>query len=283
MESANSAALPMGGSANDLSLPAAPTVAVIGGATLHLGDCYDILPRLGPVDCGVMGPPYLFNASGGGIFRSNRKCMDAIQAAGLDKGFDPELITAAQFRSVVVFCHNDQLDTLLPYLAGRFERYALCFWHKSNPMPVANKHYKPDTEIYVHAWNAGGAPVGTLADKSRYIVAPAGQQTEFEHPTVKPLQVMRKILCNVNGGVVCDPFMGTGSTGVAALERGKRFIGIERDPRYFDIACKRIADAQRQASLFAVDEQSGPAADLSRQEQQGLPLSQFTPAEGASK
>lgn len=279
MKCATSVALLEGGSANDLPLPVTPTAVIIGAATLYLGDCYEILPRLGPVDCGVMDPPYLFSASGGGIFRSNRKCMDAIQAAGLDKGFDPELISAAQFRSVVVFCHNDQLDTLLPYLADHFERYALCFWHKTNPMPVANKHYKPDTEIYVHAWNSGGAPVGTLADKSRYIVAATGQQNEFDHPTVKPLPVMRKILCNVNGEVVCDPFMGTGSTGVAALERGKRFIGIERDPRYFDIACKRIADAQRQADLFAADESSRPAS--SPQDQQGLPLSTSTPAHGA--
>ncbi|WP_311267476.1 site-specific DNA-methyltransferase [Sphingobium sp. WCS2017Hpa-17] len=250
MDSATHAAPVDAGSANDIVLPAIPTAVVIGAATLYLGNCHDIPPRLGPIDCGVMDPPYDFEASGGGIFRRDRQCMDKIQAAGLDKGFDHRVITASQFRSVVIFCHNDQLDTLLPHLSEQFDRFALCFWHKSNPMPVANKHYKPDTEIYIHAWNAGGFPAGDLADKARYIVAPVGQQGEFDHPTVKPLAVMRKIIVNANGDTICDPFMGTGSTGVAALERGKRFIGIERDPKYFDIACKRIADAQRQGNLF---------------------------------
>ncbi|MDG2512430.1 DNA methyltransferase [Sphingobium yanoikuyae] len=274
MNIATSAAPVNAGSADAIALPT-PTVAIIGAATLYLGDCYEILPRLGSIDCGVMDPPYLFEASGGGIFRRGRQCMDKIQAAGLDKGFDPHLITAAQFRSVVVFCHNDQLDTLLPYLSEQFDRFALCFWHKSNPMPVANKHYKPDTEIYVHAWNTGGFPTGELADKARYIVAPVGQQSEFDHPTVKPLPVMRKIIANANGETICDPFMGTGSTGVAALQRGKRFIGIERDPRYFDIACKRIADAQRQGDMFA--------GLLPTPDQQGRPLPIPTPAQGEPK
>ncbi len=51
-------------------------------------------------------------------------------------------------------------------------------------------------------------------------------------------------------GTVCDPFMGSGSTGVAAVQMGRDFIGIERDPKYFDIACKRIEGAQRQRDMF---------------------------------
>lgn len=222
----------------------------IGDATLYLGDCAAILPTLGKVDACVTDPPYEFQASGAGIFRSNRKCMDEIQAGGLDKGFDHSILTASQFRSVVVFCHNDQLDRLLPHLSAQFDRFALLFWHKENPMPVANKHYKPDTEIYVHAWNEGGFPVGALADKGRYFIAPTGQQNEWNHPTVKPLPLMEKIVRNTNAETILDPFMGTGSTGVAALKHGRKFIGIEIQPKYFDIACKRLAEAERQPRLF---------------------------------
>jgi DNA modification methylase len=226
-------------------------VEVIGNATLYLGDCRDILPTIGAVDSLVTDPPYEFETSGGGIFRrEGRDCMDKIAEAGLDKGFDHALITAEQFRSAIVFCHNDQVSRLVPYLAGQYRRFALCFWHKTNPMPVANKHYKPDTEIYIHAWGQDGHPVGALHDKGRYVLAPVGHQDEWDHPTVKPLPLMQKIMRNVNGETICDPFMGTGTTGVAALEYGKSFIGVERDERYFDIACKRIEDAQRQGSLF---------------------------------
>ena len=65
----------------------------------------------------------------------------------------------------------------------------------------------------------------------------------FGHPTVKPQTVMDKILRNVAGETVIDPFMGTGSTGVAAIRAGKRFTGIEHNPTHFETACQRIAAA----------------------------------------
>lgn len=222
----------------------------IGLATLYLGDCLEVLPTLGPVDAVCTDPPYEIATSGGGIFRRNRDCMDRIAAAGIDKGFDHSTLTSNGAVSVVVFCHNDQLHTLLPFLAAEFDRHAVCQWHKANPMPVANKHYRPDTEFYVHAWNAGGAPIGDLPEKGRYIIAPVGQPHPSGHPTVKPLEVMRKVVRNLPGNVVLDPFMGTGSTGVAVVEAGRSFIGIERDAGYFDWACRRIEDAQRQGNLF---------------------------------
>lgn len=93
-------------------------------------------------------------------------------------------------------------------------------------------------------------PIGELPQKRRYILANGGQDTSIDHPTVKPLQVMHKIIANVAGQAICDPFMGSGSTGVAALVAQRDFIGIERNERYFAIACKRIEDAQRQGDLF---------------------------------
>lgn len=72
------------------------------------------------------------------------------------------------------------------------------------------------------------------------------------HPTQKPLKVMR--WCIEQAGVapvIFDPFMGSGSTGVAAMQCGKRFVGVEIEPRYFEMACERITNAQRQERLFA--------------------------------
>lgn len=225
-------------------------VETIGRATLYLGDCRDILPTLGKVDAVVTDPPYEFETNGAGIFRTNRKNMDQIAAAGLANGFDHSILSGEQFGSAVVFAHNDQWAALLPHMAGEWQRYAICQWHKLNPMPVANKHYQPDTEIYVHAWSPGFHPVGELPQKRRYILANGGQDTSIDHPTVKPLAVMAKILANVAGESVCDPFMGSGSTGVAALQAGRSFVGIEVNPRFFDIACHRIEQAQRQGDLF---------------------------------
>lgn len=216
---------------------------IIGNARLILGDSYKVLPTLGWIDAIVTDPPYEFRAEGGGMYRAERKSMDQILEEGLADGFDHSIINPLLCGSVIVFCHNDQLPKLLPYLDGSFERQAVCIWRKKNPQPVANKHYRPVMEFYVHAWNRGHHPRGTLDDLDRMIVAmsPRGE-AKFGHATVKPDDVMDKIIRNVAPGTICDPFMGTGSTGVAALKAGRGFVGIENNPAHFDTAVGRIRE-----------------------------------------
>ena len=72
-----------------------------------------------------------------------------------------------------------------------------------------------------------------------------------DHPTQKPTELMQWCIHQVGvAGVILDPFMGSGTTGVAAVQMGRKFIGIEREPKYFDIACKRIEQAQLQVDMF---------------------------------
>ena len=223
---------------------------VIGNCELYLGDCSEVMKKIPRVSCIVTDPPYEFETSGGGIFRRNRDNMDKIQEAGLDKGFDHLLLSGENCDSCVVFCHNDQLPKLLPYIDSAFDRFALCSWHKSNPMPVANQHYQPDTEFYIHAWNIGFAPTGALKDKKRYYFGQSGKDTDVDHPTVKPIPLMEKIIVNINSDIVLDPFMGSGSTGVACMKLGKKFVGIEINPKFYEIACKRLKEEYDQLKLF---------------------------------
>jgi len=214
---------------------------IIGDCRMILGNSYDIIPTLCFFDCMCTDPPYEFESSGGGIFRRDRQNMDEIQAAGLDKGFDKTILCPMfRFNSCVVFCHNDQLPEIINYIAGNYNRFAVCAYHKTNPMPVANKHYLPDTEFYIHAWNKGGHPVGDLADKKRYYIGKNGQDKSIAHPTVKPLPLMEKIIKNINGNLIVDPFAGSGTTGIACMNLGKRFIGIEKNEKFFNIAVDRI-------------------------------------------
>ena len=222
----------------------------IGNATIYLGDCAEVMQDESiTFDAIVTDPPYLFDSSGGGIFRKNRTVMDQIADHGLDQGFDISTLPLNRARSAVFFCHNDQLPDLLEVLRKKFERFAVCQWHKSNPMPVANKHYRPDTEFYVHAWSKGGHPIGELGQLGRYIITPVGKSI-YDHPTVKPLTVMSKIVGNVQGDIILDPFMGTGSTGIAALQYGRRFIGIERERKFFEIAVSRFEALVSEPRMF---------------------------------
>lgn len=209
-------------------------------ATLYCGDAYTIRPTLGWFDADVMDPQYLFDNSGGGQFRKTREGSNRIVEEGLDQGFDHRIINPLLCGAAVVFCHNDQLIDLGAHLQGSFSRFVVNVWIKPNPMPMRNKHYLPDTEPYIHAWSKGYHPIGEHHDMHRWITAASVPTKVFDHPTVKPLSLMAKIMTNVNGRTVCDPFMGTGSTGVAAIRAGKTFTGIERNPAHFETAVSRI-------------------------------------------
>lgn len=215
-------------------------VVRIGPHLLYQADAYQLRPRLGWFDADVMDPPYVIRTSGGGSFRKNRPYLDLIKEQGLDQGFDHAIINPLLCGAVVVFCHNDQLAKLAPDIAGLFLRNALCVWQKSTPMPVANKHYVPEIELYFHAWNRGYHPQGDLADLKRVFTCRSRALKDFGHPTVKPVELMAKIIRNVAGQTICDPFMGTGSTGVAAIKAGRVFTGIEHNPVHFVTACQRI-------------------------------------------
>lgn len=229
--------------------------------TVWLSDCRDVLPIIGRVDAVVTDPPYEFESSGGGLFRASRMgWMESIIAANLDKGFDHSFLTPSLCDSVVCFCHNDQIPVLSSWFADKFERFAILMWHKSNPMPVANKHYVPDTELYLHAWNSAGHPVGELKRKGRWFVHPVGS-SDIDHPTVKPLPLMEKVVGNVQGRLILDPFCGSGTTGVACVNLGRPFIGVEREPKYFDIAVRRISEALKRPRLPFVEPPVQPRQD----------------------
>lgn len=220
----------------------APTTH-IGPHRLFLGDAYAIRPTLGFFDADVMDPPYRFNNSGGGTFRKSRIGANLIVEEGLDQGFDHAIINPLLCGAVIVFCHNDQLSGLLPYLDGSFHRFCLSVWIKPNPSPMRNKHYLADTEPFIHAWSRGFAPTGNHHDMHRWHISKPLPAKVFNHATVKPNSLMEKIVRNAAGSTICDPFMGTGSTGVAAIRAGKVFTGIEHNPRHFKTAVRRINDA----------------------------------------
>tara|TARA_R110002167_G_scaffold23883_1_gene84729 strand:- start:389 stop:1120 length:732 start_codon:yes stop_codon:yes gene_type:complete len=223
-------------------------VVQIGPHTLYHADAYALRPKLGHFDAEVMDPQYQFDNSGGGKYRKERMGSDQIVAEGLDQGFDHTIVNPLRHGSVVIFCHNDQLPDLLAYIKPRYHRFCVLQWIKKNPQPVRNKHYLPDVEFYIHAWNPGHHPIGDHHDMHRWVISGTMPSKVFGHPTVKPHDVMNKVLRNVHGRTVVDPFMGTGSTGVAAIRHGKTFTGIEHNPKHFATAVDRITAAWEQVT-----------------------------------
>lgn len=216
---------------------------VIGNAELWHGDCREVLPLLPKADALVTDPPYEIAAAGGGI-GAKRKYLADIDGH-IDEGFDVEMLSA--FDNWMVFCGKPQLMNLMMQADKQGLRWQLRTWNKTNPTPLTNGNYLPDTEYMVHAFKTH-----VWQGKKRWIVGNV-EKSGYDHPTVKPQYVMADALqCASNrGDLVLDCFMGTGSTGVACVDMGRRFIGIERERKFFDIACERIARAQAQERLFA--------------------------------
>ena len=216
-------------------------VETIGLATLCLGDCREILPALQP-DCALFDPPF-------GIGYKSGYATDALWAGGRSIANDG--CTTARDEAIKMLGE-------IPMLVFGSRKAPLppsckmtLTWDKGPALGMGDLSlpWKPTTEeIYV----VGRGFVGTR-DKGAVVYHPPVQSMAKNgrlHPNEKPVGLLRILLQSLPDGLVCDPFMGSGSTGVAALQENRSFVGCEIDPAYFDIACRRIEDAQRQGSLF---------------------------------
>lgn len=208
---------------------------VIGNATLYLGDSVEIVPTLSGYLSIVSDPPY------GMDFQSNHRVEQHDRIAN-DQ--DDSLLRWAcglsAEHSAYLFCRWDNL------LAGLPKPKSCITWVKNNwSMGDLEHEHGRMTEVALfypgksHKW-----------PKKRPVdVVHAARTGNDYHPTEKPVYLMEQVV-EWTEGTVLDPFMGSGTTGVACMNLGRSFIGIEREVKYFDIACRRIEDAQRQGRMF---------------------------------
>lgn len=243
---------------------------VIGNAELWLGDCREILPTLPKVDAVVTDPPY----SSGGMVRGDRNAATSskyqhgdtpvkhpefsgdsrdqrgfLAWCSLWMGEARQLVPAGA--PLVTFTDWRQLPTTTDAIqAGGWVWRGIATWDKGTAIPQPNSFLAQCEFI---AWATNGPRVTDYKDGAYLpgcfrVNAPKTR----EHITEKPVELMSELVQIVPvGSVVLDPFMGSGTTGVSCSKNGRQFVGIEMSPRYFDIACERIENAQRQARMFA--------------------------------
>jgi site-specific DNA-methyltransferase (adenine-specific)/modification methylase len=205
-------------------------IETIGAATLYLGDCREVLPTLGKVDAVVTDPPY-------GI----AKVWQGGRGHGWGKAREQSDLRNEWDEAVP----SD--DTMALILAAAPE---IIIWG-------GNYFNLPPSRCWL-VWNkpergfslAEAELAWTNRDNVVRVCDAPRSESDREHPTQKPVKVMRFSIDKVKGQSILDPFMGSGTTGVAAVQMGRNFIGIEREPKYFDIACRRIEEAQRQGDMF---------------------------------
>ena len=197
---------------------------IIGDARLLLGDCMEILPTLGKVDAVITDPPYGINIANNPVRQMHEKSDWDTSAP------EPALLDLMIQQSEMQIIWGGNYFDLPP---------SQCFliWDKVQPQNFS-------LAMCEMAWCSKKSP----AKMHRQSVL----SYRKEHPTQKPVELM--VWCVEQAGMpetILDPFMGSGTTGVAAIQLGRKFIGIEREPKYFDIACQRIEQAVSQGKLFA--------------------------------
>ena len=205
---------------------------IIGDCRLILGDCRDVLPTLDKVDSCVTDPPYGIGRDGKPKSTSSHGGHKGYDFKGWDEGRPEAAIKAiAEIGESRIIWGGNYFADLLP--AG--EKWLS--WDKGQRISQS------DCEL-AYTNLRGALRVFTM---NRVAINSDGAV----HPTQKPVALMEWCLGFIpNAQTILDPFMGSGTTGVACVNLGRSFIGIERDPDYFDIACKRIDEATRQPRLF---------------------------------
>ena len=217
----------------------------IGSATLYHGDCREVLPGMPRADAVITDPPYGINKDGqkrstGG--HGGRKEHEFLGWDGERPADNVFRLVLASAKAHVIWGGNYFADLLPP---------TMCWlvWDKGQCIAQS------DGEL---AWTSMQKAL-RICRINRVEIRTDGA----EHPTQKPVRLMRWSIDKVGRPLsILDPFMGVGTTGVACVQLGRAFIGIERERKYFDIACRRIEDAQRQTSLFPESEKAKAAEQM---------------------
>lgn len=213
---------------------------IIGDATLYLGDCSSLLEIAPPEAVVITDPPFgLGKKLAGGSWGATSERKNVLE---WDK-FAPEAI-----------------------VQSLIQRHAVCVVWGGNYFALPPSRgwlswFKPDAPPSMANFELAWTSVDRNARQLSISIA-ATRAERVWHPTQKPLPLMAWCIEQVRADeTIFDPFMGSGTTGVAAIQLGRKFIGIERDPKYFDIACKRIEQAVAQGQLFAPEATAKPVQE----------------------
>lgn len=237
-------------------------VEQIGEATLFLGDALDILPGL-PRAAHIIGdPPYEDEiheaADDQRITRTDGQASSGsfgFDGVNADRAALAKLCAGSSAGWVILFTLAEGVRAWRDELQAAGAKWdTTCFWVKPDARPRFNGQGPArGAECFVTCWAGEGYRRWNGGGKRGVYTHCVNTGRQGEHPTEKPVPLMAEIVADFTqpGELVCDPFLGSGTTGVAALTLGRRFVGIEREPRWFDLACKRIEQAWRQPRLFA--------------------------------
>lgn len=232
------------------------SVSYFKDAILIHGDAKELASTTEKADVVVTDPPYMLTKGGktgtgpSGGWMSDYKNDGKVVPCDITW---PEIFKviwdcSAPQSDIYVMCNaRNMQDALNAAGVNDFRFHNILVWHKRTCTP--NRWYMTDSEFVLYLYKGAARPINDCGSKQSYSVP---QIDVTEHPTEKPVDLMRLYIENSTqrGDIVCDPFMGSGTTGVAAINAGRRFIGCEIHKPFYDMAAERVAGATAFHNLF---------------------------------
>jgi site-specific DNA-methyltransferase (adenine-specific) len=228
-------------------------------------DCLKVLKRIptDSVDLIVTDPPYqIDNTSAGGgsnLSKSIQNMNNEIKNKNLVDGFDlkilDELVRINKNINMYFFCNKAQIPMYLDYFVNKLNcSFDLIKWVKGNATPLFNNKYLSDTEYGVYVRKNSYCNPNSYEDASTLFQDSINgtDKNKYGHPTIKPLDLIRKLIRNSSkeDQIVCDPFMGSGTTAVASIIENRKYIGCELDNDFYKIVEERISEVNCTNGLF---------------------------------
>ena len=219
---------------------------------LYNGDCLEVVDRLiedKSIDLVVIDPPYEIKTMKGGGTIGKRKYKDEVSF--MIDGFSEEVLNLLCKKmkkiNIYIYCSKLQVPKLLNYFINKKCNFEILTYHKTNPTPLCGNTYLPDTEYIIFAREKGVKIYGEYKTKFKYYTDKVNKddKKKYKHPSCKPIPLLKRHIINSSNenDIVLDCFMGSGSTGVACANTNRKFIGIELDKGYFEIAKNRIEES----------------------------------------
>ncbi len=226
---------------------------------IECGDCLELMKNIPDksIDLIVTDPPYLIeNTKAGGkskLAKSIQNMNDEIENNNLTRGFDiivlDEFVRVMKNINLYVWCNHKQIPMYIDYFVNKLNcSFDILIWNKTNAMPLFNNKYLTDKEYCLYFRKGGYCNPSNYEQAKTVFYQPINSKDkkQYGHPTIKPLNIIKNLILNSSyeGDIILDPFMGSGTTPVACVETNRHYIGFELEPKYFDIACKRLDEAE---------------------------------------
>lgn len=226
---------------------------------IEQGDCLELMKNIPDksIDLVVTDPPYLIeNTKAGGkskLAKSIQKMNDEIESSSLTKGFDVkilnEIVRVMKNINIYIWCNHKQIPMYFDYFVKERKcSFDILIWNKTNATPLFNNKYLTDKEYCLYFRKRGLCKPKSYNDAKTVFYQPinAKDKKKYGHPTIKPLNIIETIIKNSSNSedIILDPFLGSGTTAVAAVNTNRHYIGFELDSDYFNIACERLNAAE---------------------------------------